>query len=147
MFCENCGKEIKDENKFCPYCGASVQPEQNGEQPEQSAQPEQKSEQPEQSAQPEQKSEQPKQSAQSEQKSKQPKQYVQSEQRLTQKRQQVIQVQMLKTRVCLILRRKRKNSGSNWNYRDGSSHNNRNYCSSENVWKFRCERNCKRFDI
>ena len=34
MFCENCGKEIKDENKFCPYCGASVQPEQNGEQPE-----------------------------------------------------------------------------------------------------------------
>lgn len=85
MFCENCGKEIKDENKFCPYCGASVQPEQNGEQPEQSAQPEQKSEQPEQSAQPEQKSEQPKQSAQSEQKSKQPKQYVQSEQRLTQK--------------------------------------------------------------
>ena len=24
MFCENCGKEIKDENKFCPYCGASV---------------------------------------------------------------------------------------------------------------------------
>ncbi len=21
MFCENCGKEIKDENKFCPYCG------------------------------------------------------------------------------------------------------------------------------
>lgn len=33
MFCENCGKEIKDENKFCPYCGASVQPEQNGEQP------------------------------------------------------------------------------------------------------------------
>ena len=59
MFCENCGKEIKDENKFCPYCGASVQPEQNGEQP--------------------------KQSAQSEQKSKQPKQYVQSEQRLTQK--------------------------------------------------------------
>ena len=72
MFCENCGKEIKDENKFCPYCGASVQPEQNGEQPEQSAQPEQKSEQPEQSAQPEQKSKQPKQS-------------VQSEQRLTQK--------------------------------------------------------------
>ena len=67
MFCENCGKEIKDENKFCPYCGASVQPEQNGEQPEQSAQPEQKSEQPEQSAQPEQKSEQPKQSAQSDQ--------------------------------------------------------------------------------
>ena len=66
MFCENCGKEIKDENKFCPYCGASVQPEQNGEQPEQSAQPEHK------------------------------------------KRQQVIQVQMLKTRVCLILRRKRK---------------------------------------
>ena len=61
MFCENCGKEIKDENKFCPYCGASVQPEQNGEQPEQSAQPEQKSEQPEQ------KSEQPKQSAQSDQ--------------------------------------------------------------------------------
>ena len=51
MFCENCGKEIKDENKFCPYCGASVQPEQNGEQPEQSAQPEQKSEQPKQSAQ------------------------------------------------------------------------------------------------
>lgn len=48
MFCENCGKEIKDENKFCPYCGASVQPEQNGEQPEQN-------------------SEKPKQSAQSEQ--------------------------------------------------------------------------------
>ena len=23
MFCENCGKEIKDENKFCPYCGAA----------------------------------------------------------------------------------------------------------------------------
>lgn len=60
MFCENCGKEIKDENKFCPYCGASVQPEQNSEQPEQSAQPEQNSEQPEQSAQPEQNSEQPK---------------------------------------------------------------------------------------
>ena len=85
MFCENCGKEIKDENKFCPYCGASVQPEQNGEQPEQSAQPEQKSEQPEQSAQPEQKNEQPKQSAQPEQKSEQPKQSAQSDQRLTQK--------------------------------------------------------------
>ena len=42
MFCENCGKEIKDENKFCPYCGASVQPEQNSEQPKQSAQPEQR---------------------------------------------------------------------------------------------------------
>lgn len=48
MFCENCGKEIKDENKFCPYCRASVQPEQNSEQPEQN-------------------SEKPKQSAQSEQ--------------------------------------------------------------------------------
>lgn len=71
------------ENKFCPYCGASVQPEQNGEQPEQSAQPEQKSEQPEQSAQPEQKNEQPKQSAQPEQKSEQPKQSAQSDQRLT----------------------------------------------------------------
>ena len=22
MFCENCGKEIKDGDKFCPYCGA-----------------------------------------------------------------------------------------------------------------------------
>ena len=84
MFCENCGKEIKDENKFCPYCGASVQPEQNGEQPEQSAQPEQKSEQPEQSAQPEQKNEQPKQTAQPEQKSEQPKQSAQSDLRLTQ---------------------------------------------------------------
>lgn len=37
MFCENCGKEIKDENKFCPYCRASVQPEQNSEQPEQNS--------------------------------------------------------------------------------------------------------------
>lgn len=77
--------ELVHENKFCPYCGASVQPEQNGEQPEQSAQPEQKSEQPEQSAQPEQKNEQPKQSAQPEQKSEQPKQSAQSDQRLTQK--------------------------------------------------------------
>lgn len=22
MFCEKCGKEIKDGDKFCPYCGA-----------------------------------------------------------------------------------------------------------------------------
>ena len=138
MFCENCGKEIKDENKFCPYCGASVQPEQNGEQPEQSAQPEQKSEQPEQSAQPEQKSEQPKQSAQSEQKSKQPKQYVQSEQRLTQKETTGNSSADVKNKgVSHPAPKKKKSSGSNWNYRDGSSHNNRNYCSSENVWKFR----------
>ena len=66
-FCPACHKAVMREASFCPYCGASVQPEQNGEQPEQSAQPEQKSEQPEQSAQPEQKSEQPKQSAQSDQ--------------------------------------------------------------------------------
>ena len=82
-FCPACHKAVMREASFCPYCGASVQPEQNGEQPEQSAQPEQKSEQPEQSAQPEQKNEQPKQSAQPEQKSEQPKQSAQSDQRLT----------------------------------------------------------------
>ncbi len=25
MFCKNCGKEIKGENKFCPYCGEKLQ--------------------------------------------------------------------------------------------------------------------------
>lgn len=24
MFCNNCGKEIKEETQFCPYCGASL---------------------------------------------------------------------------------------------------------------------------
>lgn len=34
MFCQHCGKESEDNNKFCPYCGQPVQqtamPEQNG---------------------------------------------------------------------------------------------------------------------
>jgi len=25
MFCPNCGKEIPDETKFCPYCGVKVE--------------------------------------------------------------------------------------------------------------------------
>lgn len=24
MFCENCGREIKEESKFCPYCGCEI---------------------------------------------------------------------------------------------------------------------------
>lgn len=35
MFCNNCGKEISDQARFCNYCGAAV----NHTQPQQSAQP------------------------------------------------------------------------------------------------------------
>jgi hypothetical protein len=28
MYCKNCGKEIKDSAKFCPYCGMSESPAQ-----------------------------------------------------------------------------------------------------------------------
>ena len=27
MFCNNCGKEIKNDIKFCPYCGSEVEEE------------------------------------------------------------------------------------------------------------------------
>lgn len=27
MFCENCGKQIKDDARFCPFCGAPVNPD------------------------------------------------------------------------------------------------------------------------
>lgn len=34
MFCQHCGKESEDNNKFCPYCGQPIQPtvmpDQNG---------------------------------------------------------------------------------------------------------------------
>lgn len=30
MFCENCGKEIKDDGRFCPNCGCPVPGENNG---------------------------------------------------------------------------------------------------------------------
>ena len=36
MFCQNCGKEIKDTEKFCPNCGEPVVSEKNeaiGEKP------------------------------------------------------------------------------------------------------------------
>lgn len=29
MFCKNCGKEIKDTEKFCPNCGEPVISEKN----------------------------------------------------------------------------------------------------------------------
>lgn len=33
MFCSNCGKEIDNNNKFCPYCGYSLKPDANIEMP------------------------------------------------------------------------------------------------------------------
>lgn len=32
MFCQNCGKEIKDSSKFCKYCGAEVKAKGNSNQ-------------------------------------------------------------------------------------------------------------------
>ena len=26
MFCKNCGKELKDNDRFCRYCGAVIKP-------------------------------------------------------------------------------------------------------------------------
>ena len=31
MFCRNCGKEIKEQEKFCPYCGSKVEEGVNAE--------------------------------------------------------------------------------------------------------------------
>ena len=31
MFCRNCGKEIKEQEKFCPYCGSKVDERVNEE--------------------------------------------------------------------------------------------------------------------
>ena len=93
MFCENCGKEIGDKNKFCPHCGASVQPEQ-------SARAQQQEEQPKQSERSEQQEEQPKQSAQSERKSEQPKQPVQSER---QEEEQQIKSALKKKKTAAVI--------------------------------------------
>lgn len=29
MYCQNCGKEISDDNKFCPYCGTAFEAEES----------------------------------------------------------------------------------------------------------------------
>ena len=93
MFCENCGKEIGDKNKFCPHCGAAVEPDQ-------SARAQQQEEQPKQSARSEQHEEQPKQSAQSERKSEQPKQPVQSER---QEEEQQIKSALKKKKTAAVI--------------------------------------------
>lgn len=31
MFCSNCGKEVRDEAKFCSFCGAKLSPQQASE--------------------------------------------------------------------------------------------------------------------
>ncbi len=43
MYCHNCGKEINDDVKFCPYCGVQVKGEQVYSQQGQSHQKDEKS--------------------------------------------------------------------------------------------------------